>query len=90
MPNTENDNKDLEKGNQRKDQEQLSQIALGNMVATETVQDNDNDILSTPKTSGTGSNLAAASPHSLIVHEDKKEKDRYEEGTADDNLNSKT
>jgi hypothetical protein len=84
MPNTENDSTDLEKGNQRKDQEQLSQIALGNTDAAETAQDNDNDLLSIPKTSGTGSNPAAAPPHSLIVHEDKKEKDRYEEGTADD------
>jgi hypothetical protein len=84
MPNTENDSTDLEKGNQRKDQEQLSQIALGNTDAAETAQNNDNDLLSIPKTSGTGSNPAAAPPHSLIVHEDKKEKDRYEEGTADD------
>jgi hypothetical protein len=84
MPNTENDSTDLEKGNQRKDQEQLSQIALGNTDAAETAQNNDNDLLSIPKTPGTGSNPAAAPPHSLIVHEDKKEKDRYEEGTAGD------
>ena len=37
-----------------------------------------------PKTNGTDANPAATTPHSLIVHEDEKEKDRYEEGSITD------
>ncbi|MBT2560967.1 hypothetical protein J7E50_09020 [Pedobacter sp. ISL-68] len=90
MANTKNDRKDLEKGNQRKNQEQLNQIALGNTEIKNTPLTNNNDLLSLPKTSGTGANPAAASPHSLIVHEDEKDKDRYEEGNNKDQKNATT
>ncbi|WP_029280336.1 hypothetical protein [Pedobacter borealis] len=89
MANTENDRKDLEKGNQRKNQEQLNQIALGNTKIKNTPLTNNNDLLSLPKTTGTGVNPTAA-PHSLIVHEDEKEKDRYEEGNNKDQKNAAT
>ncbi|MGN8057425.1 hypothetical protein ACTJKN_14195 [Pedobacter sp. 22163] len=88
MANTKNDRKDLEKGNLRKNQEQLNQIALGNTDIKNTPLTNNNDLLSLPKTDGTGSNPAAATPHSLIVHEDEKDKDRYEEGNNKDQKNA--
>lgn len=73
----------LDEVNERKekDQEQLSQQALGNTDVAETadVQAND-DLLRTPKTTGTGGNPAGAAPKSLIVHEDESGEDRYEEG----------
>jgi len=90
MANTKNDRKDLEKGNQRKNQEQLNQIALGNTEIKNTPLTNNNDLLSLPKTSGTGANPAAATPHSIIVHEDEKEKDRYGEGNYKDQKNAAT
>ena len=77
----ENDNKNnVDLKNERSDQEQLSQKALGNTAIKNDPDQNDNDILSTPKISGTGSNNAAAAPDSLIVHEDKEGDDRYEQG----------
>ncbi|KRT15221.1 hypothetical protein ASU31_15335 [Pedobacter ginsenosidimutans] len=87
MANTKNDRKDLEKGNERKNQEQLNQMALGNTEIKNTPLANNNDLLSLPKTSGTGANPSAATPHSLIVHEDEKGKDRYEEGSSIDQKN---
>ena len=90
MANTKNDRKDLEKGNQRKNQEQLNQIALGNTDIKNTPLADNNDLLNLPKTSGTGANPAVATPHSLIVHEDEKEKDRYEEGNNKDQKNAAT
>ena len=90
MANTKNDRKDLEKGNQRKNQEQLNQIALGNTEIKNTPLANNNDLLSLPKTAGTGANPATATPHSLIVHEDEKEKDRYEEGNNKGQKNAAT
>ena len=78
--NTKNAAQDLENGITRKDQENLSQKALGNDDVNENPEENNNDILTTPRTSGTGSNNAAAAPDSLIVHEDKKGDDRYENG----------
>jgi len=82
MSNTENKGKEEVQADQRNDSEQLNQIALGNTDIEITPEHNNNDLLSLPKTSGTGSNHAAATPESLIVHEDKKEK-RYEEGAKD-------
>jgi len=64
-------------------QEQLSQAALGNKQAAQPSTDNNSEILSTPKTSGTGSNPSAATPHSLIVHEDENGENRYEEGSTE-------
>lgn len=90
MANTKNDRKDLEKGNQRKNQEQLNQVALGNTEIKTKPLTNNNDLLSLPKTSGTGANPAAATPHSLIVHDDETEKDRYEEGNYKDQKNAAT
>ncbi|CAH0275928.1 MULTISPECIES: hypothetical protein [unclassified Pedobacter] len=90
MANTKNDRKDLEKGNQRKNQKELNQIALGNTDIKNTSLTNNNDLLSLPKTDGTGANPAAATPHSLIVHEDEKDKDRYEEGNNKDQKNAPT
>ncbi|MCX2476526.1 hypothetical protein OQZ33_19490 [Pedobacter sp. MC2016-05] len=78
MENDNENNVDLK--NERSDQEQLSQKALGNIDVNDQLDQSDNDILSTPKTSGTGSNNAAAAPDSLIVHEDKKGDERYEQG----------
>jgi hypothetical protein len=88
MSNTENEEKHEVQADQRNDSEQLNQIALGNTDIEITPEHNNNDLLSLPKTSGTGSNPAAATPESLIVHEDRKEK-RYDEGaknntTSDD------
>lgn len=65
--------------NERSDQEELSQQALGNEAA-DAKPDNNNDLLSTPKTSGTGSNNPSSTPHSLIVHEDKEGDEKYEQG----------
>ncbi|RZK18679.1 MAG: hypothetical protein EOO86_09555 [Pedobacter sp.] len=78
MKDTKNDNAGLE--NERSDQEELSQEALGNTAVEKHPEQNNNDLLSKPKISGTGSNNAAAAPESLIVHEDKDGNDRYESG----------
>ncbi|AZI27349.1 hypothetical protein EA772_19140 [Pedobacter sp. G11] len=78
MIDTDNKNPELE--NDRNDQEELSQKALGNTSVEEHPEQNNNDILSTPKISGTGSNNAGAAPESLIVHEDKYGEGRYEQG----------
>lgn len=82
MSNTENKEKQEVQADQRNDSEQLNQIALGNTDIEITPEHNNNDILSLPKTSGTGSNPAAATPESLIIHEDRKEKSD-EEGAKD-------
>lgn len=83
MSNKEQNTSPLDDVRERKDQEQLSQQALGNADAE---QNNDlsadNDLLSKPVTTGTGSNPAAAAPNSLIVHEDESGEKRYEEGEA--------
>ena len=48
----ENDNKNnVDLKNERSDQEQLSQKALGNTDFNDQLDQSDNDILSTPKTS---------------------------------------
>ncbi|WP_316796534.1 hypothetical protein [Pedobacter agri] len=72
---------EVDLNNERSDQEELSQKALGNTALDEHLEQNNTDILSTPKTSGTGSNPAGAAPESLIVHEDKEGDERYEQGT---------
>ncbi|PWS29286.1 hypothetical protein DHW03_05565 [Pedobacter yonginense] len=79
MANQENKNTGLENGNERKDQEQLNQKALGN-DDIQPKPENNNDLLNTPKTTGTGSNPAGARPDSLIVHEDEEGDKRYEKG----------
>jgi len=61
------------------DQEQMAQIALGNIQEIQPSTDNNNELLTTPKTSGTGSNPSAAAPHSLIVN---KNADGEESGTG--------
>lgn len=81
--------KDIEKNeddlkNERSDQEELSQKALGNTAVGVNPDQNNNDILSTPKTSGTGGNNAAATPDSLIVHDDEEGEDRYEQSDDKD------
>ncbi|PWS33854.1 hypothetical protein [Pedobacter paludis] len=82
MANTDNTAAGLENGNERKDQEQLNQKALGNKDIEAHSEDNNNELLNIPKTTGTGSNPAAATPDSLIVHEDEKGDKRYEKGNS--------
>lgn len=65
------------------DQEQLAQAALGNTEAIQPATDNNNDILSIPEISGTGSNPSSATPHSLIVHEDENGEKKYEKGSTE-------
>lgn len=83
MNNNQENTSPLDDVKERKDQEQLSQEALGNAEAaqTEDLSDN-NDLLSTPVVTGTGGNPAAATPNSLIVHEDESGEKRYEEGES--------
>jgi len=83
MADTDYNEEQTEQNNGRKDPDQLSQIALGNDAVEITPERNNNDLLSVPKTSGTGSNPTAAAPESLIVHDDKTGKERYEDGTKD-------
>jgi len=88
MSHTENEEKHEVQADQRNDSGQLNQIALGNTDIEINPEHNNNDLLSLPKTSGTGSNPPAATPEPLIVQEDRKEK-RCEEGaknntTSDD------
>lgn len=84
MSNKVSDSSPLDEVNKRKDQEQLSQQALGNTDLKETGEVSaNNDLLSTPKTTGTGGNPAGAAPNSLIVHEDESGEDRYEDGATD-------
>ena len=78
MKDIEYQNDDL--ANERLNQEELSQEALGNTAVKKHPEQNNNDLLSKPKISGTGSNNAGAAPDSLIVHEDKEGDDRYESG----------
>ena len=78
MKDIKNKNSDLT--NDRLNQEELSQEALGNTAIEKHPGQNNNDLLSTPKISGTGSNNAGATPDSLIVHEDKDGNERYEQG----------
>lgn len=82
MANIESKNKDQSQG--LTDQEKMAQTALGNTQVPQPSTDNSNEILSIPKTSGTGSNLSSAAPHSLIVHKDERAEDRYEQGPAQD------
>lgn len=63
--------------------EKLAQAALGNPQSEKPSIDNNNELLSLPKTSGTGSNPSSAAPNSLIVHEDENGEKRYEEGHQD-------
>lgn len=90
MSNQDSSSSPLDEINERKNQEQLNQQALGNtdMDQTEDVSDH-NDLLSTPVTTGTGSNPAGAAPNSLIVHEDESGEDRYEEGQTDTDTEEK-
>lgn len=79
------DNKN-EKGQRNEgltDQEQLAQAALGNTEAIQPSTDNNNDIVTIPEISGTGSNPSSAAPHSLIVHEDENGEKKYEEGSTE-------
>jgi hypothetical protein len=82
MANIESKNEHQSKG--LTDQEKIAQTALGNTQVPQPSTDNNNEILSIPKTSGTGSNPSSAAPHSLIVHEGEPVEDRYEEGGAQD------
>ena len=90
MGNKDSNSSPLDEINERKNQEQLNQQALGNTAIeqTEDVHTN-NDLLSTPVTTGTGSNPAGAAPNSLIVHEDESGEGRYEEGQTDTNTEEK-
>lgn len=80
----ENKSKKQQQKEDLTDQEQLAQAALGNTQTAQPSTENNNGILSMPKTSGTGSNPSSAAPHSLIVHEDKSGEKRYEEGRTED------
>jgi len=83
MNNKAENTSPLDDVNERKDQEQLSQQALGNSEAAQSEDlSANNDLLSTPVTTGTGGNPAAAAPNSLIVHEDESGENRYEEGES--------
>ena len=66
------------------DQEKMAQAALGNKQVPQLSEENNNEIVSLPKTSGTGSNPSSATPNSLIVHEDELGEKRYEAGGAKD------
>ncbi|WP_421943122.1 hypothetical protein [Pedobacter sp.] len=66
--------------NTETDQEKLSQKALGNTAVELNASSSDNELKSTPKTTGTGGNPASSTPNSLIVHEDEKGEHRYEDG----------
>lgn len=57
--------------------DQPNQEALGN---TKSAENGNEESLSIPKTTGTGSNPAGSTPNSLIVHGDKTGKDRYDVG----------
>ena len=83
MNNNQENTSPLDDVKERKDQEQLSQEALGNAEAAQTEDlSDDNDLLSTPVITGTGGNPAAATPNSLIVHEDESGEKRYEVGES--------
>jgi len=66
------------------DQEKMAQAALGNKQILQSTEENNNEIVSIPKTSGTGSNPSSATPNSLIVHEDELGEKRYEAGGGKD------
>jgi len=90
MGNKDSNSSPLDEINERKNQEQLNQQALGNTAIDQSENvSNNNDLLSTPITTGTGSNPAGAAPNSLIVHEDESGEDRYEEGTTDADTEAK-
>ncbi|KQR70404.1 hypothetical protein [Pedobacter sp. Leaf176] len=57
-------------------QEKQNQKALGNTDVSSTT--GADELKSTPKITGTGSNPPAAAPESLIVHEDEDDENRYE------------
>lgn len=88
MSKKDNNKSPLDDVTARTDQEQLSQQALGNEDAKiEGDADQNTDLLSIPKTSGTGGNPSGAAPSSLIVHEDETGEERYESGEkADDEV----
>jgi hypothetical protein len=79
----DNTNKKEQQEESLTNQEQLAQAALGNTEAIQPSTENNNDILSIPETSGTGSNPSSAAPHSLIVHEDENGEKKYEEGSTE-------
>ncbi|WP_450091361.1 hypothetical protein [Pedobacter suwonensis] len=81
MENNANKKEQQEEG--LTNQEQLAQAALGNSEAIQPSADNNNDILTIPEISGTGSNPSSAAPHSLIVHEDENGEKKYEEGSTE-------
>ncbi|MDQ0639999.1 hypothetical protein QF042_003564 [Pedobacter sp. W3I1] len=83
MAKTESTDSEYENGKNADAQEKLSQIALGNTQAAKSILNEAEPIPSTPKTSGTGANPAAATPNSLIVHEDVSGDERYEEGSSE-------
>ena len=81
MANIENKN---EQSQGLTDQEKMAQAALGNKQILQSTEENNNEIVSIPKTSGTGSNPSSATPNSLIVHEDELGEKRYEAGGGKD------
>ncbi|MFC1223133.1 hypothetical protein ACFE6N_04950 [Pedobacter sp. BG31] len=81
MENNTNKKEEQEEG--LTNQEQLAQAALGNSEAIQPSADNNNDVLTIPEISGTGSNPSSAAPHSLIVHEDENGEKKYEEGSTE-------
>lgn len=80
MANLESKNEDQSRG--LTDQEKIAQAALGNTQVPQRSAENNDDLVSIPKTSGTGSNPSSAAPNSLIVHQDEHGEERYEEGGA--------
>lgn len=53
---------------------------MGNIDIDLNAVDNNDELKSTPKTTGTGGNAASSTPNSLIVHEDRDDENRYDNG----------
>lgn len=70
------ENKNIKIDQEEISHEKLAQMALGNTTVEIDSKESDNDLLSVPKTSGTGSNNES-NADSVIVHDDKKGEDRY-------------
>ncbi|SER96832.1 hypothetical protein [Pedobacter rhizosphaerae] len=77
MKSKEKNTNGLSAQNGTSEQEKINQLALGNLTVSKELEDIN---LSLPKLSGTGGNNAAATPDSLIVHEDKSNEERYQSG----------
>ena len=70
----DNDKSPLEDVNVPEDQEKITQRALGNT----TVEDDESENKSLPKTTGTGSNPPSAAPSSIIIQEDENDEETDE------------